>query len=319
MSKEQFVVEVTLDEIPDELVQAETGLDASSTDHATYRGIVLMLSAIVLFACMDALAKYLNRYYPAPGLVWARYFVHMLLMLALFGRRMGFDLVRTDRPRLQILRGLLLAGSTLFYFFALRYLPLAEASAIGFLSPLLVTVLAAPMLGEKIGARRWIAVAVGFIGMLIIVRPGGGLLTPASALPLGMAVCFSTYQIITRKLSHSENPYATLFYSALVGTIALTAVLPFAWKTPTPFHALLIVAMGVLGGVGHFMLIRAFAHAAASVLAPFVYTHLLWAMFFGYAVFGDFPDGWAFIGMLVIVGSGFFVAYGERLHLHRLK
>jgi drug/metabolite transporter (DMT)-like permease len=324
LTKEKFAVEVEIDECVDEIVQ--TGIEPAEHPHAhdpaVLRGIPLAIAAVFCFALMDALAKYLGKFYPVPGLVWTRYTIHMLVMLVMFGPRLKLDLVRTRQPGMQVLRGLLLVGSTCFFFYALKLLPMAEASAIGFVSPLLVTIFGALLLNEKVSRRRWIAVASGFVGVLIIIRPGGKVFSAGAALPLFSAMCFSLYQIVTRKVSHggAENPYATLFYTAFVGSVVLSITLPFGWQPPASlWHAILMACLGMLGGLAHFILIRALAHAPASVLAPFYYTQLVWIMLLGYIVFGDFPDDWALMGMLVIVGSGLYVAYGERIHLHRLK
>lgn len=320
--KERVVVEVEIDEDVEQVVQ--TGIEPAAHPHAhdptVLRGIPLGIFAVFLFATMDTLAKYLGQYYPILGLVWARYAVHTLLMIALFAPREGFGMFRTQQPGLNILRGLLLVLSTCFFFFALKYLPMAEASAIGFVSPLLLTVFSAVLLKEKVTPRRWIAVMAGFIGVLIIVRPGGRVFSAAALLPLASATCFSLYQIVTRKVTQAtgENPTATLFYTALVGTIVLSLVLPGNWVVPTLAHGLLIVMLGALGGFGHFILIRALTKAPASVLAPFYYTQLVWILIFGYIVFKDFPDGWALLGIAVIVGSGLYVIYGQRIHLHRI-
>ena len=277
-------------------------------------GILLMLAAVMLFASMDTMAKYLGRYYPVPNLVWARYTVHFLFMLVFLGPRLRYRLLRTSHLALQILRALLLLGSTAFFFTALRFLPLAEASAIGFVTPLLVTAFSVPLLGEKVGPRRWTAVLIGFAGVLIVLHPGSGLLTWAAVLPLSSSLCFSLYQIITRKLSASEDPFATLFYAALVGALVTSAALPFEWVSPTSlFHGLLILLLGLLGGISHFILIKAFERASAAVLAPFGYTQLVYTTLLGYLVFGSFPDQLSVAGMLVIAGSGLYVAYREAL------
>ncbi len=326
MTQERVLVEVVVDESVDNIVG--TGIEPAEHPHAldagVIKGIPLVLAAVFCFAIMDTIAKYLGAFYPVLALVWARYTVHMLIMLAWLGPSMKLNLVRTSRPRLQILRGLFLVGSTCFFFQALRQMPMAEASAIGFMTPLLVTLLAVPILKEKISRRRWIAVIVGFIGVMIIIRPGGKVFSPAALLPLGTALCFSLYQIITRKL-HAENPRTSLFYSALVGSLALTAVLlvgywivPFEVATPTLWHSVLIVALGAIGGLGHLVLIRALRKAPASVLAPFYYTQLVWIILFGFLAFGDFPDGWTLLGIIVIVGSGLYVAYGERVHFRKV-
>ena len=326
MTHERVLVEVVVDEGVDNVVG--TGIEPADHPHAldagVIKGIPLAMAAVFCFAIMDMMAKYLGSFYPVLALVWARYTVHILIMLVWLGPSMRLDLVRTPRPWLQILRGLFLVASTCFFFQALRLMPMAEASAIGFMAPMLVTLLAAPLLKEKISRRRWIAVILGFIGVMIIIRPGGKVFSPAALLPLATALCFSLYQITTRKV-HAENPRTSLFYSALVGSLALSAVLliayvmvPFSLTKPTLWHSVLIIALGAIGGVGHLVLIRALRKAPASVLAPFYYTQLVWIILFGYLAFGDFPDGWTLLGTLVIVASGMYVAYGERVHFRKV-
>ncbi|HYM30093.1 MAG TPA: DMT family transporter [Candidatus Cybelea sp.] len=280
---------------------------------ARLRGIALILTAVMIFACLDTTAKYLGRLYPVPGLVWARYMVHMLLMAAVLGPHMRWRLIRSAHPLAQVGRSLLLLASTYFFFNALRFMPLAQAAAIGFVSPLAVTALSVPLLGEKVGIRRWSAVIVGFLGVLVILRPGGGMLTMAALLPLGSALTYSFYQIITRKLSATEDPLATLFYTALVGAAGTTLALPLGFAMPQGWHIVLVAAMGVFGGLGHFLLIKAFRDAPASLLAPFSYSQLLYSTVFGYLVFGDFPDAWALVGMAIIVASGIYVGYRESI------
>ena len=326
MTQERVLVEVVVDEGVDNVVG--TGIEPVDHPHAidpgVIKGIPLAMAAVFCFAIMDTFAKYLSEFYPVLALVWARYTVHLLIMLVWFGPSMKLDLVRTSRPALQILRGLLLVGSTCFFFQALRFLPMAEASAIGFMAPMLVTLFAVPILKEKISRRRWIAVFTGFLGVLIIIRPGSGVFSPVSLYPIGSAVCFSLYQIITRKV-HQEDPRITLFYSAMVGSVALTVVLlvsqlivPLNYSRPTFWHGAMILTLGAIGGVGHFVMIRALRKAPASVLAPFYYTQLVWIILFGYLAFGDFPDRWTLLGIVVIVASGFYVAYGERVHFRKV-
>lgn len=276
------------------------------------RGILLMMLAVALFALLDTVVKYLGRHYPVPGLVFARYGVHLLVMLILLAPRRGLGLVRTSRPGIQIVRSLLLLGASFFFFTALKYLPLAEAAAIGFVTPFLVTAFSVPLLGEKVGIRRWSAVAAGFLGVLIIIRPGAEAFSIGAIFPLLMALCYSVYQILTRKISAHEDAIVSLFFTALVGTLVMSLVLPFAWVTPTTlWHGTLVVATGCLGAFGHFVLIKALAHAPASVLAPFSYSQLLWVTLFGYLVFGDLPDLIAVLGMAVIIASGLYIAWRE--------
>jgi drug/metabolite transporter (DMT)-like permease len=217
---------------------------------------------------------------------------------------MGGNLFRTTRPGMQIVRGLLLVASTLCFYLALRYLPLAEAAAISFVGPVLTTLLAGWLLHERASGQQWIAVLLGFAGVLIIIRPGGALFTPAAVFPLLTAVLFSIYQIITRKMSGHEHNYTTLFYTALVGGIVTSIALPFGWQTPTLLQAAIMFGMGVFGGYGHYLLIRAVEHASPTTLAPFGYSQLIWSTLLGYAVFRDFPDKGSLLGMAIVVIAG---------------
>jgi len=282
----------------------------------TWQGIACIMAAFMLFALLDTCSKYLSRYYPVSGLMWARYVVHMVLMLLLFGPYMQLNLIYTARPGMQVLRGLLLTVTTFLFMSAIKYLPLAEASAIGFTSPLLLAALSGPLLKEPASRANWIAVCAGFCGVLIILRPGGGLLTPAVLLPLGMAVTNSLYHIVTRKLAARENPVTSLFYTALVGSVAMSVVAPFAWVTPSgTAHLALLLALGVFGGAGHYLVFQAFRRAPPAVLGPFTYVHLIWACALGYLVFDEFPDGWTLGGMGVIMASGLYIAFAERARL----
>jgi len=236
-----------------------------------------------------------------------------LLMLMLLAPRMGLDLLRTRRPGLQVMRGLLLVGSTGLFYLALRYLPLAEAAAITFVAPVMVTALSGPMLKERVGPRQWAAVTLGFIGVLVIIRPGGGMLSYASVFPLITALLFALYQIMTRKLAGRENPFTTLFFTALVGTLAASLMLPFSWQTPSLTQAGLMVAIGCLGGLGHFLLIRAVEIASPTALAPFIYTQLVWSTLLAFVAFGEFPDLVSLLGMLVIIAAGLLAVNWRRM------
>lgn len=279
----------------------------TTTQHPA-RGALYIAAAVFMFASMDVLAKIMARDYPVPVTVWARYVVHMLFMLIVLGPRIGFDLVRTQRMGLQILRGLLLAGSTFFFYSALKFLPLAEAAAISFVAPLMVVAFSGPILHERVNRGQWLAVLAGFVGVLIVVHPGAALMHLASLLPLGAALLYSLYQVFTRKLAGRENPMATLFYTALVGTGVCSLVLPFTWQTPTLTQGLILLCMGLVSGAGHFMLIRAVHYAAPSALAPVVYSQLVWANIYSMIVFNDYPDFTSVIGMIVIVIAGLYAA-----------
>lgn len=286
---------------------------ASAHTHSP-RGPVLIMTAVAMFVVMDTISKYLSAFYPVPAIVWARYFFHVLLVVVILGPRLGLALVRTRRLGVQLARGLLLAASTLFFVFAIKEMPLAETSSITFIAPVLVTLMGAFFLKEKVDTARWLAVAGGFAGVLIIVRPGGGVFTWASVLPLCCAASFACYQILTRKLANLESPYTSIFYSGLVGTVIMSLVLPFVWTRPQSLtHALLFVIIGIIGGLSHLVLIKAYDYAPASRLAPFSYTQLIWVTVMGYLAFGHFPDHWSLIGIAVIMASGIYIATHQQL------
>ena len=274
--------------------------------HHAAHGVILFLTAVFLFAALDATAKYLTAFFAVPLLVWARYFVHLVFMLVAIAPGMGREIVITQRPWLMTFRALMLVGVTLLIQLAFRTLPLAETTAIVFVTPLLVALLAGPLLGEKLQARSWLATITGFCGVLLIARPGGAMVGIGVIYALGGALCYAIYQILTRKLSASEPPLRQLFYTALVGTLAMSFFLPAYWsgEMPSLKQTLLIASLGFYGGTGHFLLIRAFREAPASTLSPLLYVQLIWAMLLGWIVFGQLPDLPATIGMLIIGASG---------------
>lgn len=272
------------------------------------QAIVLVLVATLLFAAYDALSKYLLPCYPVAQLLWARNALHVLLMAMFFGRGMGWGLLRSRRPLLQIFRALMLVSVSFLVMFGLRRIPLAETTAIIFLSPLLITALSAPLLREKVGRSQWAAVALGFVGVLLIVRPGAAVFEPAILFPLLGAVCYSLYQILTRKFSGAENPVTTHFYTGLVGLAVASAGWQGDWAMPDWRTACLIAGLGLSAGIGHYLLIMAFQRVGPAAAAPFSYTQLAWVMLFGYLFFGEIPDVVSLTGILVIVGSGLFVA-----------
>jgi drug/metabolite transporter (DMT)-like permease len=226
-------------------------------------------------------------------------------------------LKETDKPILQIIRPGFLVCSISSLFVGLTYLPLAEATAIGFVAPLFITVLSVPILKEKVGMHRWSAVIVGLIGVIIIVRPGGSFWHLVSIMPLIGALFFALFQILTRLLSTTEKTHTTLFYTGLGGLGWSSLIMPFVWVTPTPIHILVFVATGILGALAHLCMINAFDYAEASLLAPYNYTKLLWVSVFGYFVFDDIPSFEMWVGALVIVSAGLYVLYREKKHTHR--
>jgi drug/metabolite transporter (DMT)-like permease len=277
------------------------------------KGIALICLAVLLFASHDTLSKYLSGFYPVVMVVWARYVVHTLLMLVIFVPRSGFSVVvRTQRPGLQFLRALCLIGTSLLFITGLRYIPLAEATAVSFLAPLLVTALSVPLLHERVTRNQWLAVLGGFVGVLIVVRPGGALFTPAILLPLCSALCFGCYQLITRLLSGVDSPTTSNFLTGILNSLIMSALLPFFWSTPTLLHGLFMVGLGTCGMLGHMLLTQAFRHAAPAMLAPFSYGQILFAGMYGYLIFDHMPDSFGVIGIAVICLSGLAVAWGQR-------
>jgi drug/metabolite transporter (DMT)-like permease len=284
------------------------------TTHAPLRGILLMVSAIGFFVSMDTIAKYLSQWYPVPGIVWARYVINLGMLLAWLAARGELKRIRTARPGIQLARGVLLASATFLYFTSLRVLPIADAAAIGFVLPLFVAVLAVPMLGERLDLPRGVAVLAGLAGALMIVRPGSSVFTWYALLPVAMALSNALYQILTRKVAGVEHPLTSLIWGAIVGAVLLSAAAPFYWKAPEQaFHWLLLVVIGLCASIGHYLLIKSYEYAGATLLAPFTYTTMIWAVLSGFLVFGQLPDGWSVGGMAVIVVSGMFLVSRHRL------
>jgi drug/metabolite transporter (DMT)-like permease len=276
------------------------------------RGILWMLLTTLFFVSMDALAKHLSQSYPVPQVVWARYVFHVLLLALLLGGRMR-GVMRTERLGLQLLRSVFLLCATGLFFTALSYIPLAEASAIMFVAPILVTALSMPLLREHVGPRRWASVVVGFGGALIIIRPGGDGMELTALFALGGATSYAFYQITTRLLSRSDRALTTLAYSALVGALASSAVVPFFWVAPDLAGWAGMVGLGLLGGTGHFALIKAFQTAPAATVTPFGYAALIWATLYGFVLFGDLPDLWTVVGAAIIATSGLYIFHREHV------
>ena len=287
------------------------------TEARPLTGVMLMLAALVCFALLDATSKHLSQIYSVPLLVWARYTLHCLMMVIVLAPSMRMKLIATQKPLTQVVRGTLLVAVTGFAMAAFRIMPLAEATALLFVAPLFVVMLSGPLLGERAGSLRWLAVSAGFGGTLLIAKPGGNLPVTGIALALTAAACYSLYQILTRRLSATESTITMLFYTALMGTAVMTLGLPWYWRGPIPgaLDALMIASLGFFGGFGHLLLIRAFRHAPASTLSTFQYTQLIWATLFGWGFYHQLPDALAILGMLIVAGSGLMVALAERRSL----
>jgi drug/metabolite transporter (DMT)-like permease len=277
------------------------------------RGILWMLLTVALFVSMDAIGKYLTQSYPVLQVTWARFFFHALWLIAfLHWRGDIISVIRTRRPALQLWRGFLMMAANTMFIAGVSVMPLVNTSSILLISPLLVTALSVPLLGEYVGPRRWAGVVIGCIGALIIIRPGSGVMQWAALFPLGAASCFAFYQIATRQLSHSEPPLTTLFYTISVGTPVMTLIMPLVWEMPDWQGWAMMAGMGLIGGISHFTLIKAFSAAPAAVISPFNYSNLVWATLFGFIVFGELPDGWTIVGALIIVASGLYVFFREQ-------
>lgn len=284
---------------------------AGATDRL--RGIALMLLAMLLLACMDAVSKKLAADYAVAQILWVRFLVFAafaLYMARNIGLRSG---LRSTRPLLQIARSLLLVAEIGVFVLAFRYLPLAETHAVAATSPLIVTALAVPILGERVGLRRWAAVLAGFVGALVIIRPGLAAFGTPFLLPLIGAVMFAVYQIMLRSLGQTDRAETTVLYSGLVGAVVLTLVAPPFWRPPDAEGWALLILAGLLGTAAHVTLIRAFAVAPAAALQPFSYALLLFATVIGYLVFDDLPDPWTILGGALVVGGGLYTLYRESL------
>ena len=286
--------------------------------HPLRRALPLFLLAGLCLSSLDATAKYLVRDHALFLVVWARYAGQMLVVTPFAWQRAGPGFWRTRHPALQLLRSAFLLAATICFFGALRYLPLAEGSAITFLAPIFVIVLSGPLLGERPDAARWVASIAGFIGILILVRPGSAIFHPATLLLVVAALCNALYFLMTRKLA-DESVYTTLFYSALAGTVGLSLALPWQLDgaTPTLRDGVLFLLLGLFAGLGHWFVINAYLLAPASLLTPFAYLQMVWATSYGFAIFGQLPDRWSALGMAIIVASGLWLALQERWRASR--
>ncbi|EYD75877.1 hypothetical protein Rumeso_02495 [Rubellimicrobium mesophilum DSM 19309] len=278
------------------------------------RGVLLYAAAVLFFATMDTTTKTLAAHWAVPLIVAARYLSNLALMAAVLGPSQGRRLVRTHRTGLVLLRGLALAVASLTFALALERMPVAETTAVTFLLPILVVLVAGPLLGERIGRLGWVAAAAGFAGVLLIVRPGSGLDAVGVGFVLLNVLAGLAYQLLSRLLAGTESTLAMLFLTALVGSVAFGLALPWTWggPMPTPGQLLLFLSLGVTGGVGHYLLTSAYRYAPASLLAPVQYLQLVWAALLGWLVFGHVPDAVSGLGMAVVVGSGLMVALRSR-------
>ena len=273
--------------------------------------ILLMIGAVFCFASMDATAKYLMKEIGPAQTIWARYTVQAILVTVLILPKINVY-GRTKYPKLQLLRSVALMMATTLFFFAFSRLGLAEASAIFNISPVLITLGAFLFLREQIGPRRVIGILVSLLGALIIIRPGSGVFTLYAILPLGAAIFYSTYSLATRFVGTDESPWTSLFYSAIFGTICYSIYIVFNWNPMSNNALLLTIIIGLFGTAGHICLIRALTLGEASLVAPFIYTNLLFTTIWGFVLFGNFPDFWTIVGALIIVAAGIYVWARDR-------
>ena len=278
------------------------------------KGVIFFMTAIFLISVVDTVCKVFTKDLHSIQLVWG-YFVGINLTLWVFFLFKGAkfsNLRRTERPLLQIIRPAFLVCSISSLFIGLTYLPIAEATVIGFVAPLFITALSVPILKESVDIHRWGAVAIGLVGVIIIIRPGGDLWHLASVMPLLGALFFALFQIITRLLAATERTHTTLFYTGLGGLAWSSLIVPFVWVTPSITHIFVFLSTGAMGAMAHLCMISAFDRAEASLLAPYNYTKLIWVSVLGYLIFNDVPSLDMWIGAIIIVSAGFYVLYRER-------
>ena len=276
------------------------------------RGILFMLTAVALFSCMNTLVKVLSTNFHSIQIVWARTLGHFLFIMALFVPRTGLGILRSKQLGTQFSRSALQLCSTTLYFSALAFIGLAEATAIGFLSPIIVTLLAVPMLGERIDRNRMFVAIAGFIGVLIVVRPGTEVFQWASLMILASSTFYATYQVLTRRVAGTDSAQTSAVYSAMLGSFLMSFIVPFFWTTPVRvIDIVMLLSLGVFGGLGHFCVATAMGNAPANIMSPFQYFQLVGASVFGYLVFDQLPSVYTWIGASIIVGSGLYLGWVE--------
>jgi len=279
----------------------------------TARGAVSMLAGVFLFSAMDAMVKWLVADYPVHQIIFFRTAFALIPCAYFVWRAGGMATLRTKRPHIHLLRGAIGLAAMGCFFFAYSQMALADAKAILFSAPLFMTILAIPLLGERVGLYRWSAVLVGMAGVLIVLEPGADMLQIGALAAIGGAIFYALAVITVRQLSATESIASITFYFTLIGAIAsagLVAVL--GWVTPTPGDLAMLVAIGLIGGVGQYCMTRAFRLAEAAAIAPIDYTSMAWAILLGYLIWGDVPSLTVFAGIALVVASGLFILYREQ-------
>ena len=280
------------------------------------KAIIFSLLGWMFLPVMDGFAKYLSDDLPILQITWARYFFTVAFVFPIMLFFFKKQLVWSDKPRLQIFRGLILLSANICFFYAISVISLAKALTLAFIAPLIVTAFSPILLGEKVGFRRWTAVAFGFIGSLIVIRPGFLEFNLASMAALATGFFYGFYLIITRKLSTSDNPLLTLLITGMVGALLVSLIIPFYWVKPTLNQWSLMAGIGVFACIGHLFLILSLKYADASKLAPLGYTEIIPNVIIGYYFFSELPDNWTYLGLFIIVLSGLYVSRRE-YHLSR--
>jgi drug/metabolite transporter (DMT)-like permease len=290
----------------------KTAVPAVLAGHADrpLRGILMVMGSTIFLASSDAMAKYLSRDLPAIEIAWLRFTVFVLIMLPMV--LMSPGALRSTRPGAQVLRGVAMLVSSIFFILAIRYLPIAEATSTAFVAPIFVTGLSIVFLGEKVGMRRWAATIVGLIGVLVIVRPGSAAFQATAILPILSALGWACALVLTRRITGHDSAITTMAFSAVVGFLILSAFVPLVWIYPGWREIGIGCAIGVSSTIGHWIVVRAFRYADASVLAPFSYSQLLWVSILGFLMFGEVPDLWTLGGAAIIISSGVYTAHRER-------
>ena len=275
-------------------------------------GIALMCAAGTALPFMNAIGKLLAGAYPPAQVVWMRFLSHLVIVIALFGPRLGRALFRTTRPAIQLACSFAMLVSSTLFFTGLRYVGLAEASVINFGSPFIVMLLALPMLGERIVANRMIAVAVGFVGVVLVIQPGGDVFHWASLLILASAGLYALYQVMIRMVAGHDRPETSIVWNVLAGTIVLGLAMPWIWVTPRSFRdAALMASLGLIGAFGHYCLARALTYASVNVISPFNYWQIIGSVALGYAMFGELPVALTWVGTAIIVAAGLYIGWSE--------
>ena len=281
------------------------------------KAIILNLSAWVMLPIMDGFAKYLSSTLPVLQITWSRYFFTIVITLPIMLFFFRKNLTWTEQPKLQLIRGLLLFCANILFFYSISIISLAKAITLAFIAPLIVTALSPFLLGEKVGYKRWAAVITGFIGSLIVIRPGFVELNLASIAALGTGVLYGFYLIITRKLHDSDNPLLTLLLTGIVGAVLGSLIMPTVWVSPTITEWYMMFAIGFFASLGHLFIILSLRYADASKLAPFGYFEIVTSIIIGYYFFNHFPDSWTFLGLFIIISSGIYIF--RREHKIRLN